>query len=60
MSSKPDNPASPEHRVKILEAHREAFETVRDGEDIPDNIRYKYGQRPLEVLEELQNRRADG
>lgn len=48
------NPASTNHRIQVLEKNRDVFETIRDGEDISEAFRYKYGQRPLEILAELQ------
>lgn len=54
MSTDTNNPATDDYRRRFLEEHRELFERIRDGEDISAEFRHKYGQRPLELLDELQ------
>ena len=59
MSTDTDNPATADHRREVLKEHRDVFETIRDSDDISRAFRYRYGQRPLEVLDELQEGDAD-
>lgn len=53
MSTDATNPATDDYRRNALEEKRELFVEIRDDETLPDAIRYKYGQRPLEKLDEL-------
>lgn len=55
MTTKTDdsNPTTDDYRREVLEENQALFERIRDSDRISDSIRYKYGQRPLEKLEEL-------
>lgn len=52
------NPASDDYRLRELEERHELFEAIRDDEDLPQQIRDKYGQKPLELIDELQRRQG--
>jgi hypothetical protein len=54
-----DDPTSDDYRRSALEERRDLFERIRDDESLPQQIRYQYGQVPLELLDGLQEGSAD-
>jgi hypothetical protein len=54
-----DDPTSDDYRRSALEKRRDLFERIRDDESLPQQIRYQYGQVPLERLDELQEGATD-
>ena len=54
-----DDPTSDDYRRSALEERRDLFERIRDNESLPQQIRYRYGQLPLELLEGLQEGATD-
>lgn len=54
-----DDPTTTDHRRQILEENRDVFERIRDSDNISQEFRYRYGQRPLEILDELQEGEHD-
>jgi len=59
MSTETDSPATTDHRREVLEEHRDVFEHIRSSEEISQEFRYRYGQRPLEILDALQEEETD-
>jgi hypothetical protein len=53
------DPTSDDYRRSALEERRDLFERIRDDESLPQQIRYQYGQVPLELLDGLQEGSAD-
>ncbi len=47
-------PTDDAYRQRVLEDHRDVFETIRDGEEINPTLREKYGRRVLQKLRTLQ------
>lgn len=54
-----DSPATTDHRRQVLKEHRDVFEQIRDSDEISREFRYRYGQRPLEILDGLQEGQTD-